>query len=107
MDNTNPIIVTQSFTTSIEDVWSAITRPNRMRQWFFEQIESFKPEVGFTTRFNVETLNGNFLHLWKLTEVVPMKKITYNWKYGGYTGDSHVTFEIIRRWKPNKTKRYP
>lgn len=49
-----------------------------MRQWFFENIESFKPEVGFETQFNVQAESRNFLHMWKIIEVVPMKKIVYN-----------------------------
>ena len=89
-----PIIVEQSFNSSITNVWDAITKADQMRQWFFENIESFTPEVGFETQFNVQTPNRNFLHIWKLTEVVPGKKIVCNWKYGGYSGDSFVTFEL-------------
>jgi len=68
-----------------------------MKQWFFENIESFKPEVGFETQFNVQSQDRNFLHLWKLTEVVSMKRITYNWKYEGYPGDSIVMFELLEQ----------
>lgn len=36
MDERNqPIIVEQSFNTSIEDVWKAITELDQMKQWFF------------------------------------------------------------------------
>ena len=52
-----------------------------MRKWYFENIPSFKPEVGFKTQFNVQSQHRNFLHIWKVTEVVPKKMITYNWKY--------------------------
>jgi len=37
----------------------------------------------------------NFTHLWTLSEVIPLKKITYNWKYKEYPGDSFVTFALI------------
>ncbi len=93
----DPIIVEQSFNTSIESVWKAITDVDRMRQWFFENIPSFKPEVGFETQFNVQSGDRNFLHKWKVTEVVPLKKITYNWKYEGYPGDSFVVFELFEQ----------
>lgn len=92
-----PIIVEQTFNTSINNVWNAITKVGQMKQWFFENIESFKPEVGFETQFNVQSQDRNFLHLWKLTEVVPMKKITYSWRYGGYPGDSFVMFELLEQ----------
>lgn len=93
----DPIIVEQSFNTSIESVWKAITDVDRMRQWFFENIPSFKPEVGFETQFNVQSGDRNFLHKWKVTEVGPPKKITYNWKYEGYPGDSFVVFELFEQ----------
>ena len=97
MSTNEPIIVEQTFNTSINNVWNAITKVGQMKQWFFENIESFKPEVGFETQFNVQSQDRNFLHLWKLTEVVPMKKITYSWKYGGYPGNSFVTFELLEK----------
>ena len=90
-----PIIVEQSFDASIESVWKAITDVDQMRQWFFENIRSFKPEVGFETQFNVQSGDRNFLHKWKVTEVMPLKKITYNWKYEVYPGDSFVVFELF------------
>ena len=101
-DTNEPIIVEQTFNTSINNVWNAITKVDQMRQWFFENIESFKPEVGFATQFSVQSQNRSFLHIWKLTEVVPLKKIIYNWKYGGYSGDSFVMFELFEQ--ENHTK---
>jgi hypothetical protein len=35
--------------------------------------------------------------MWKVTEVVPKKMITYNWKYDGYPGDSYVVFELYNQ----------
>ncbi|MCK5088236.1 MAG: SRPBCC domain-containing protein [Melioribacteraceae bacterium] len=101
-DTNEPIIVEQTFNTSINNVWNAITKVDQMRKWFFENIESFKPEVGFATQFSVQSQNRSFLHIWKLTEVVPLKKIIYNWKYGGYSGDSFVMFELFEQ--QNRTK---
>jgi len=90
-----PIIVEQIFHTPINTVWSAITNVEQMKQWFFENIDAFKPEVGFETQFVVQNEDRKFTHLWKITEVLPHKKITYNWKYKEYPGDSFVTFELI------------
>ena len=101
-DTNEPIVVEQTFNTSINNVWNAITKVDQMRKWFFENIESFNPEVGFKTKFSVQSQDRSFLHLWKLTEVVPMKKIVYNWKYGGYPGDSFVMFELFEQ--ENQTK---
>ncbi|MDC9722587.1 MAG: SRPBCC domain-containing protein [Urechidicola sp.] len=90
-----PVIVTQTFKNSIDIVWSAITDVDQMTQWFFEQIESFEPIVGFKTQFVIQNEDRIFTHLWKVTEVIPNKKITYNWKYKEYTGDSFVSFELV------------
>jgi len=90
-----PVIVEQTFNTSIDKVWKAITERDQMTQWFFENIESFRPEVGFETQFEVHVEGRVFTHLWKLTEVILHQKITYNWKYEEYPGDAFVTFELI------------
>ena len=95
--NDEPIIVEQTYNTSIDTVWNSITEINQMRQWYFKNIPSFKPEVGFETQFNVQNQDRNFLHMWKVTEVVPLKMITYNWKYEGYPGDSFVVFELFKQ----------
>ncbi len=96
MDNRSiPIITEQIFNSSIDTVWKAITEQDQMVQWFFEEIESFEPVVGFETKFNVTTPNRDYMHLWKLTEVVPGKKITYSWKYEGLPGDGIVIFELF------------
>lgn len=92
--NDEPIVVEQTFDRPIDTLWIAITEIGLMRQWYFDNIPSFEPEVGFETQFNVRCQGRDFLHLWKVTEVVPGKMITYNWKYKGYPGDSFVTFEL-------------
>lgn len=89
-----PVVVRQTFNTTAEVVWDAITRPDQMRQWFFENIPAFEPKVGFETQFNVRSGDRNFRHMWKVTEVVPRKRITYDWKYEEYPGDSFVVFEL-------------
>ncbi len=87
----SPIIVTQTFSVSKERVWQAITELPRMKQWYFENIPSFQPEVGFTTRFVVENAGRVFPHVWEVVEVIPNNTISYNWHY---EGDSVVTFDI-------------
>ena len=96
-NNDEPVVVEQTFNTSIDTVWKSITEIDQMRQWFFENIPSFKAEVGFETQFNVKSQSRNFLHIWKVTEVVPLKMITYNWKYEGISGDSFVVFELFKQ----------
>jgi len=99
-----PIIVEQIVHASVQNIWNALTDLKVMKQWFFNNIESFKPEVGFETQFMVQVEGRKFTHLWKLTEVIHNKKITYNWKYLEYSGDSFVTFEIIEENNNIKVK---
>jgi uncharacterized protein YndB with AHSA1/START domain len=97
-----PIIVEQSFNQSTEIVWNSITEIGQMRQWYFENIPAFKPVVGFETQFNVRSEERNFLHMWKVTEVQPMKMIKYSWEFEEYPGKSTAAFEILK--ENNQTK---
>ena len=92
----DPIIVEDIFQVSKEMLWAAITEHDQMIQWFFETIKAFEPKIGFETQFIVENEGRTFPHLWKITQVEPYKKISYNWKYEGYVGDSEVSFEISK-----------
>lgn len=98
----DPIVVEQTFTVSIPELWRAITELNRMTKWFFENIESFEPRVGFETSFTVKNENRIFTHLWRITEVKPKESITYNWRYEGYVGNSFVTFKSSEYEKGSK-----
>ncbi len=92
-----PIIVEQIFNKSKGEVWSAITDPNKMREWFFENIPDFIPQEGFETRFNVDTGERQFMHLWKITEVIPFEKIVYDWRYENLEGIGIVSFELFEQ----------
>ncbi|WP_461643660.1 SRPBCC family protein [Labilibaculum euxinus] len=98
MNSRNQIIVVeQTFNKPREEVWSAITDPNKMREWFFENIPDFIPEVGFETRFNIDAGERQFMHIWKITEVIPFEKIVYNWRYENMYGNAFVSFELFDR----------
>lgn len=91
-----PIIIEETYNKPVKSVWAAITEPEQMRKWFFENMPDFKPEVGFEVEFEVEAGGRVFPHQWKITKVEPGKLIEYNWKYGGYEGDAYVTFELTK-----------
>jgi uncharacterized protein YndB with AHSA1/START domain len=91
----DPIVVEQTFDTTLDTVWKSITEIDLMHQWYFDNIPAFKPEVGFETSFKVQSGGRDFLHLWKVTEVVPRKRISYDWRFAGYPGESSVAFELF------------
>lgn len=92
--DTSPIIVEANFTCTAQKLWESITNREEMIAWFFENIPEFEARVGFSTQFVVNAGERDFTHNWKITEVVPGKKIVYDWSYTEYQGTGKVTFEI-------------
>ena len=97
-----PVVVEDVFNADIKTVWKAITEVNQMTKWFFDNIPDFEAEVGFETQFNVNSGERDFLHIWKIIEVEPFKKITYDWSYKDYPGRGLVSFELFE--EENSTK---
>ena len=89
-----PVVVEQELKAGPGEVWEAITNPEIMRKWFFENIPDFSPEVGFQTSFPVSTGDRIFTHLWKIIQVTPGQSISYHWSYSEYPGEGVVTFEL-------------
>ena len=71
-----------------------MTDKDQIRQWFFEPMTDFKPEAGFKTQFGVRCEGQDYLHQWKVTKVVPERRIEYDRRYGDYPGDSSVMWEL-------------
>jgi len=93
--NDQPILIEQIFKQPIEVVWKAITEKNQMIQWFFNSIPDFKAEVGYKTQFLIENDGRKFTHLWEIIEVIPKRKIVYDWRYKEYEGKGKVYFELF------------
>jgi uncharacterized protein YndB with AHSA1/START domain len=75
-------------------VWSAITNPAEMKNWYFD-LPGFRAEVGYEFKFIGGSESGvTYLHLCKVTEVIPLQKLIYSWRYDGYEGNSFVSFEL-------------
>jgi uncharacterized protein YndB with AHSA1/START domain len=89
-----PILVEVLLNAPAGKVWKAITDKNDMKEWYFD-LADFKPEPGFEFQFEGGPDPGkSYVHLCKVVEAVPNKKLSYTWKYAGYPGDSLVTFEL-------------
>ncbi len=97
-----PIVFERTYNAPIKKVWKAITDKNDMKQWYFE-MSDFKPEVGFEFSFEGGTENKTYVHLCKVVEVVPGKKLKHSWRYQGYEGNSFVTWELFEEGK-NRTR---
>jgi len=97
-----PVIIEQTYQSKAEIVWKAITDKEAMKQWYFE-FQEFVPEVGFEFQFwGGPAEDRQYLHLCKITEVIPEQKLSYSWLYDGYEGNTVVTFELLA--KENQTR---
>lgn len=91
---TKPLIMERVYNAPVAKVWQALTDADKMRQWYFD-IKAFEPETGYEFSFLCTMDGKDYLHLCRVTDVVPGQKLTYSWKYSGYEGMSYVTFELF------------
>jgi uncharacterized protein YndB with AHSA1/START domain len=103
MQDNKPVVIERTFDAPAYIVWQAITQKNEMKKWYFDLAE-FQPQVGFEFKFMAGDDKKQWLHLCKVTEVQPGKKLTYSWRYDGYPGNSFVTFELIPQGEKTKLK---
>lgn len=102
--NNSHFIIERMLNAPIEKVWNAITSKEEMDNWYFN-IASFKPEVGFSFQFSGTGRKGEtYIHHCEIKEVVPMRKLSYSWRYEGIPGDSLVTFELSPEGDKTKLK---
>ena len=89
-----PVIVERIYNASVQKIWSALTDPAEMKKWYFD-IPDFKAQPGFEFSFLAGDDQKKFLHLCRITDVIPEKKLSYTWRYDGFEGDSEVSFELF------------
>ena len=93
MEN-SPIIIERTYNATSTKVWNAITDKEQMQKWYF-YVSDFKAEPGFKFTFSGQGTTGEkHLHLCKVIEAVPQKKLSYTWQYEGKTGSSQITFDL-------------
>ncbi len=98
-----PFVIERTYNAPVEKVWKAITDRDQMKQWYFD-IAAFKPEVGFEFTFNGGKDDKVYVHLCKVTEVVPYKKLKHSWTYRDYEGVSFVTWELFEEGNSTRVK---
>lgn len=92
--NKNPIIVEAVYNAPVSKVWQAITDKDQMQKWYFD-VSDFKTEQGFEFQFNGGTEEKTYVHLCRIVDVIPEKRLCHTWRYDGYSGDSLLTFELF------------
>ena len=71
------VVVERILNASVSLVWDALTNIDHMRIWYFPMMSGFKPEVGFEFHFLAGDETKSWLHLCRVTEVIPQKRIQY------------------------------
>ncbi len=90
-----PFVIERTYNAPIERVWNAITTKEAMKQWYFD-IAEFEPVVGFEFKFKGTDGDCNeYIHLCKITEVIPNQKLQHTWTYEGHEGSTLVTIELF------------
>jgi len=89
-----PIVKEVILDAPVSRVWKALTDKDELKHWCFEMKE-FKPEVGFEFQFYGEKDGAKFLHLCKVLEAEPEKKMKWLWSYESIPGDTYVIFELF------------
>ncbi len=97
------VIIERTYNAPIDTVWEAISNRDKMAKWYFD-LAAFRPEVGFEFSFTGGKEGREFLHLCKVTKVIPGKLLAYTWRYDGYSGSSEVTFELFAEGSNTRVK---
>lgn len=101
---TTPFTIERTYNAPAEKLWKAITDKEQMKQWYFE-LSAFNAEPGFEFQFYGQGHKGEqYLHLCKVIEVIPGKKLSYSWCYKGYEGYSVVSFELFAEGEKTRLK---
>ena len=98
-----PLMIERIFDSPAPLVWRALTETEAMRRWYFD-MKGFQPVVGTEFQFSAGCSGVSYVHLCKVTEVIPEQKIAYTWRYEGYAGNSLVTFELFPEGKRTRLK---
>lgn len=98
-----PYTIERVVNAPAEKVWNAFTDPAEMRKWYFD-VSGFRPEVGNEFTFTGQKDDTVFLHLCRVTEVIPGVKISHTWRYEGHPGDSLLTIELVPEGQSTRVK---
>ena len=77
-----------------ELVWDYLTKPDLMAQWLMPS--DFQPVLGHEFQFRtnpIPAMDFDGVFYCEVLEVVPLKKLSYSWKFGN--GDGHLNDSTV------------
>ena len=89
------LVLSNIFDLSLSQLWQSLTWPKAIQQWFFKEIQDFKPIKGFKTAFVFCNENESYTHCWEVLEAVDQQKLTILWHYKECPGQMKVIFELL------------
>ncbi|MFB6319617.1 SRPBCC domain-containing protein [Saccharicrinis sp. FJH54] len=95
-----PLIKEFIYNAATKKVWQALTDKSMLQKWYFPQIQSFEPKVGFTFTFDDD--HDRYRKIWIVTQITTGKTFAHSWSYNGYPGKSEVIFDLFP--ENNKTR---
>ncbi|RZM26906.1 MAG: SRPBCC domain-containing protein [Pedobacter sp.] len=93
----NPLIKEFHFKAPIKKVWETLIDQDKMKEWYFPQLQKFAPVVGYKFQFN--DAGFEYQKEWIVTKVVEGKTLAHSWAYKGNPGVSEVLFDLIEDGK--------
>lgn len=88
-----PIVVQSQLNASLQRTWDAITDKEQMKVWYFN-IPDFDTGTGTVFTFYGGTEDKPYLHICKIIEAIPLKKLSYTWQYENIPIETVVRFEL-------------
>lgn len=98
------VVVEQTIDVPIENAWDALTTVSEMQIWFFFELRSFEPSIGFETEFEVEHESRTYLHQWNVVEAVSPSRLVLDWQYEHCQGKGLVEFDLSTEEDGSKIK---
>ena len=90
----DPVQITVKIAADQEKVWNAITRPEIMRQWYFDVDQDILAD-GVTFQFYEPGGENKFLHECLILEFVEPTKLRHTWAYPELSqGSSTVNWDL-------------
>ena len=88
-----PLIKDFEYNVTIHQVWQALTDIRKLKEWYFPQLQKFKPVVGY--KFYFDDSSSEYHKEWIVTKVEKDKTFAHSWAYIGYPGTSEVIFDLF------------
>ena len=90
-----PLVQEYNYEAPIAKVWEALTDRDKMKRWYFPQLQKFQPVLGYEFQFNDDS--HEYHKEWFVTKIVAGSTFAHSWAYKGHAGSSEVVFDLFEK----------